>query len=234
MKTSNKLLLGIFLTIILLTTAVQLMVYAKYKRGDYVKFNQEEFSPMTSLEIPAVRYVSIKGLGNCGIMHGDKPELEIQKEHVGPLTYHVVNDTLFIIGDTTHTINDLERGNRNYNEVNVYLPSTIQVRAAYSYLGIGGSADSTSAPSYIVRLEKDAHLVIKKRNRDKAVYFNLVNINSEESKIVLDEHSFINDLNVQLINSKIDDKEAGIKNLTMDADSKSTVTLSGKNIKALK
>ena len=122
MKTSNKLLLGIFCTIILLTTAVQLMVYAKYKRGEYIKFNRETFTPLTSVEIPAVRFISIKGLGNCGIMHSDKPKLEIQKKFVNPFTYRVVKDTLFIIGDTSHTIDELEQGTRNYNH-GEYIPA---------------------------------------------------------------------------------------------------------------
>ena len=231
MKTSNKLLLGIFITIILLTTAVQLVVYAKYKRGEYVKFNREDFNKLTSVEIPTVRFISIKELGNCGIMYGDKPTLELQKEHVGPLTYSVVNDTLFIIGDTTHSIDDPERGNRNYNHVNVYLPATVQINASNSDLRVGGAADSTHAPSYAVKLEKDSHFFI---NNDAAVYFNQLNISSDHSRIELNDHAFINGLHVQLIKSEINDKEAVIRNLTIDADSKSTVTLSGNNIKALK
>lgn len=235
MKTSNKLLLGIFLTIILLTTAVQLMVYAKYKRGEYVKFKREEVVPMNSLEIPAVRFISIKGLGNCDVLPGDKPQLEMEKEKVDRVTYRIVNDTLVIIGDSLQTIDELQRGIRNYNLVNIYVPATVQIYGTYSSIRVGGAADSASAPSYTVRLQKDSHLFINNRNHDKAaMYFNQLNINSEQSKIDLNNHSFINDLNVQLTNSKIDDKDAGIKNLTMDADTKSTVTLSGKNIKALK
>jgi len=249
MKTSNKLLLGIFLTIILLTTTVQLMVYAKYKRGEYVKFKDERFSQMTAVEIPAVRFISIVGLGNCSVLPGDKPRLEVKIEKVGRVIYRVVNDTLFLIGDTAITIDELERGTRNYSYVNLYLPATVQVRAAYSSLGINGAADSTSAPSYTVRLEKNSHFFINKRNPhdqkistqghgngddNPTVYLNQLNISSEQSKIELNDHALINDLNVQLINSNIDDKEAGIKKLTMDVDSKSTVTLSGNNIKALK
>jgi hypothetical protein len=231
MKTSNKLLLGIFITIILLTTAVQLMVYAKYKRGDYVKFDRDNFSSFTKVDIPAVRFISISGMGNISIMPGDASKLEIQKENVSPLTYRVVNDTLIIIGDTTRTIGDQERGNRNYNNVKVYLPATVQVNATNSNLRIGGAADSTSAPSYTVKLDKDSHLFI---NNNAAVYFNQLNISSDQSKVDLNDHAFINGLNIQLSNSNLDDKEAVIRNLTMDADSKSTVTLSGKNIKALK
>ena len=235
MKTSNKILLGIFLTIILLTTAVQLMVYAKYKRGEYVKFKDERFSQMTAVEIPAVRFISIEGLGNCSVLPGDKPRLEVKKEKVGRVIYRVVNDTLFFIGDTAITIDELKRGTRNYSYVNLYLPPAVHINGAYSNFRVGGTADSASAPSYTFRLQKDCHLFMDYRDRDNAaVYFNQLNIDSEQSKIDLDGHSFINDLNVQLTSSKIDDKEAVIKNLIMVADSKSTVTLSGKNIKALK
>jgi hypothetical protein len=234
MKTSNKLLLGIFLTIILLATTVQLMVYAKYKRGEYVKFEREEISPMNSLEIPAVRFISIKGLGNFDVLPGDKPKLEIQKGKTGGISYRVVNDTLVIIGDTSHTIDDLQRGMRNFSHVNVYLPATTQITATYSNLRVNGAVDTVNAPSYSVRLERNSRLNIYNRNHDAAVYFNQLNISSEQSEIELGESSLIKEVNVQLISSKIDDKESEIKKLTVEADSKSTVTLSGKNIKALK
>jgi hypothetical protein len=235
MKTSNKLLLAIFLSVILLTTTVQLMVYAKYKRGEYVKFKREEAVPMARVEIPAVRFISIKGLGYCSVLPGDKLQLEMEKEKVDRFAYRIVNDTLVIIGDTLQTIDELQRGIRNYNLVNIYVPATVQINGTYSSIKVGGAADSASAPSYTVRLQKNSHLYINNPSHDKAaMYFNQLNINSEQSKIELDDHSSINDLNVQLTNSRIDDKEAVIKKLTLDTDSTSTVTLSGKNIKALK
>jgi hypothetical protein len=234
MKTSNKLLLAIFLTIILVATTVQLMVYAKYKRGEYVKFEREEISPMNGLEIPAVRFISIKGLGNFDVLPGDKPKLEIQKGKTGGISYRVINDTLVIIGDTSHTIDDLQQGMRNFSHVNVYLPATTQINVSYSYLRLNGAVDTVNAPSYSVRMERNSRLYIHNRTHDAAVNFNQLNISSEQSEIELGEYSLINDLNVTLISSRIDDKEAEIKKLTMDADSKSTVTLSGRNIKALK
>jgi hypothetical protein len=97
--------------------------------------------------------------------------------------------------------------------------------ATNSDLRIGGAADSTSAPSYTVKLDKDSHLFI---HNNAAVYFNQINISSDQSIVDLNDHAFINGLNVQLTNSNLDDKEAVIIKLTMDADSKSTVTLSGK------
>jgi hypothetical protein len=236
MKTSNKLLLGIFLSIILLTTTVQLVVYAKYKRGEYGQFKREQFSPMTSVSIPAVRFVSITGLGSCNIAPDDKPKLEIQKESVSTITYRIVNDTLFINGDTTKTINDLEQGSRNYNLVNIFLPSPIQITTAYSSLKLEAALNPAYAPSYTVQLTKNSYFGIRKHGRrdNMDFHFNQLHVYSDRSYIELDDHTLINDLNVQLTNSKINDKEAVIRSLTIDADSTSTVTLSGKNIKALK
>lgn len=235
MKTSNKLLLGIFCTIILLTTAVQLMVYAKYKRGEYVKFNREEFSPMSSLQISTVRFISITGMGNVSIIPGDTSKLEVPKENATRLTYRVISDTLFIKGDSTHNTDDLERGDRNYSHVNVYLSATVQINATHSNLRLGGAADSASAPSYNIYLDKSSYLgILDRGNYKKDLYFTQIHIEGGESTIEMHEQTVVNSLHAKLINSKIDDKGAVIRNLTIDADPKSTVTLSGKNIKSLK
>jgi hypothetical protein len=99
MKTSNKILLGIFLGIILLTTTVQLMVYAKYKRGDYIPFQREAYSPLTKLEVKPFRYLSVSALRNCKIIVSDTPRLEVADYNEEKLSYRVVNDTLIINGD---------------------------------------------------------------------------------------------------------------------------------------
>lgn len=235
MKTSNKLLLGIFLMIITLVTTVQLVVYAKYKRGEYVQFQRENYSSFTSYDIHAVRFISITGMGNISIIPGDTSRLEVQKEEVAHLTYRVVNDTLIINGDTSLTKDDLDRGSRNHNRVYVILPYTAQINATYCSLYVGGAVDSAHAPSYNIHLEKGSSLgILDRGSYKKDLYFNQMHIEGEGSTIELHEQTVVNGLHAKLINSRIDDKEAVIRNLTIDADPTSAVTLTGKNIKALK
>jgi len=230
MKTSNKLLLGIFLTIIILTTVVQLMVYAKYKRGEYTAFKREEFIPMTSLQVPAARFISLKGFGSCAINPSNTLRLEIQKDNVNFIKYHVVNDTLVITGSS----NDPDDRTRNNSLVNIFLPASVQLIGTYCTFRTWGSDDSTSAPSYNIHI-KNSYLFINFRGADNAsVYFNQLNINSVSSMIDLNSHAVLNDLNLQFADSKLSDKSATIKKLTMGSDNTSTLDLSGKNVNAIK
>ncbi|MFL5745894.1 MAG: hypothetical protein ACJ751_14575 [Niastella sp.] len=229
MKTSNKLLLGIFLTIIILITTVQLMVYAKYKRGEYTAFKREQFVPMTSLPVPAARFVSLKGMGSCAIKPSTTLRLEIQKDNSSFIKYHVVNDTLVITGNS----NDPD-GSRNNSLVNIYLPASVQLKGADCTFRIWGADDSTSAPSYNISI-KNSYLFINFSGADNAaVYFNQLNLNSVSSAIDLNNHAVLNDLNLQFADSRLNDQRATIRKLTMGSDNTSTIDLSGKNVNALK
>jgi hypothetical protein len=233
MKTSNKILLAIFLTIIILTTVIQVMVYAKYKRGEFVKFNRDAIIEMTSVEVPAIRFISLKGLGSCAVKPGEKYKLDIQKEKVSRVTYQVVNDTLVIIGDPSLTIDQLERGDRNRNPVVIYLPSVVPIKGAFSTIRLYGSNDSAKAPSYNIQLGKLSHLFTS-RGGSGEVYFNELTFNGERSNVELDHNSIITSINMQLVKTRFDDQEAVIKNMTITADEGSNIHLSGKNINALK
>lgn len=234
MKTSNKLLSGIFLTIIILTTLIQVMVYAKYKRGEYVKFNRDSIFAMTSVDIPAIRFISVKGLGNCTVKPGEKYKLDIQKEKVSRITYRVVNDTLIIMGDPALTSDQLETGSRNHNPVVIYLPTIVPVKVAYSTIKLGGSVDSARAPSYNIRLGKASQVFTSRGISDEAVYFKELTFNGEQSNIDLNNNSSVTNINMQLVKTRFDDQGASIKNITIDADESSDIHLSGKNINALK
>ncbi|WP_205512269.1 hypothetical protein [Longitalea arenae] len=230
MKTSNKLLLGIFLTIIILTTVIQVMVYAKYKRGEYVKFNRESFNQMTTVDIPAIRFVSVKGLGSFSVKPGDKYKLEVQKQKGSRVTYQVLNDTLIIMGDAGFAADQPEPGQRNYNPVNLYLPAVVPIRATYSSIRLGGSADSAGAPSYNIQLGKDTYVHVS----DGKIFFNELTLNGEQSNIDLHDHITVNKLHMQLAGTRFDDKAATINDLTIMADDHSSLNISGKNLKALK
>lgn len=229
MKTSNKLLLGIFLTILILTATVQLMVYAKYKRGDFTTFKREELIPMASLPVPAARFISLKGFGSCAVKPSNTLKLEIQKNNVGFIKYHVINDTLVITGSSK----DPDDRSRNNSLVNIYLPASVQLMGAYCTFRAWGANDSTSAPSYNIHL-KNSYLFINFTGAENAlVYFNRLHINSVSSMTDLNDHAVINDLNLQFIDSRLSDKQATIRTLTMGSDNTSSIDLTGKNVKAI-
>lgn len=237
MKTSNKLLIGIFLIILILITTTQLMVYVKYKRGEVTSFKREQFDPMTSLPIPAVRFISVKGLGSCAVKPANTLKLEIQQDNVNVIKYHMANDTLVIVGDASMTDEEMDKGglNRNFSLVNIYLPASVQLKGTYSNFRVWGADDSLAAPSYTFYLEKNSNLFVNFKGPDNtSVYFNQLNIHGERSTVDLNEHAVLNELNLQLNDSKINDNAATVRKINMGSDNNSSINLSGKNVKALK
>lgn len=229
MKTSNKLLLGIFLTIIILTTTVQLMVYAKYKRGEYTAFKREQFVPMTSISVPPARFISMKEIGACGIKPSDTLKMEIQKDIADKIKYRMVNDTLVITGNS----NDPD-GGRIRGVVYLYLPATVQLNGANCTFRIYGTNDLASAPSYNISIQHSYLFMDFSGAEKKPVFFNQLNINSVSSMIDLNGSATLKDLNLRLTDSKFNDKSAGIVKMTVASDGDSRIDLSGNNANALK
>lgn len=235
MKTSNKLLIGIFLIMLILITTTQLMVFAKYKHGEVTSFKREKFIPMTSLPLPAVRFISLQGLGSCAVRPADTLKLEIQQNNADVIKYHMVNDTLVIIGDASIAEAEQEKGRRNFSLVNIYLPASVQLESAYCNIRVWGAADSAAAPSYTFNLQKNSNMTVHFQGAgNAAAYFNQLNIHGERATIDLNEHVVLNELNLQFANSKLNDNSATIRKITMESDDNSSIDLSGKNVKALK
>ena len=204
------------------------MVYAKYKRGDFTAFKREKFTPMAGLPVPAARFISIKGFGTCAIKPSDTLKLEVQKDNANIIKYKMVNDTL-VIGT-----NSMDDNGRNNTLVNIYLPASVQLSGANCTFRIGGAKDSISAPSYSIKLT-NSYLFINFSGVDKSeTYFNQLNINSSNSMIDLNNHAVVNNLNVQFVETRLSDKQATIRKMTVESDNTSSIELSGKNTNALK
>lgn len=232
MKTSNKILLGIFLTIILLSTTINLIVYAKYKRGDYEPFKQEE-AKLINVNLPASRYVSITGLCNVELLNSATPGFEVRQGEEKAITFQMVGDTVVIHGVTSIPVDQMERGNCNYQTFKLHLPATTEVHTSYAEVKISGKADSTQAPSFNIHLNKRSFLVMK--NDEEVKYVNQLLLSGDGANFDLKDHLVINDLSLKLVGgSRFDSKKAEIRSLKLDVDNTSTISLSGNSIKNIK
>lgn len=232
MRTSNKILLGIFLAIIILTTSIHLYVYAKYKRGEFVPFQRESPVFMDRVDVPETRFVSITGLGSAEIINSDTAYFVTSKDKLRRISHRMVKDTLMLIGDATLTEEQLARGARNYQTLKLYLPSSVQVRTAYSGLMIRGNADSTKAPSFNIHMLTDCWLNMP-GNENNPAYINRIVITGRQSTFDLEDNVVVNDLDLKLRNTKVNTKQSKIRKLTLDIDDRSAINLSGNSINAL-
>lgn len=230
MKTSNKILLGVFLATLLLTTTINLIVYAKYKRGDYVPFERKE-EQLTSVNLPAAKYVSIIALCRVELSNSATPGFEV---HIGKekgITYRMAGDTLVI----TSLPNELEQDGCNSQLLKLHLPATTEVYAHSVGIRIIGKADSTQAPSFNIHLDKRSVLHTDYNDNDDTRYINQLLLVGSETNFELDEHIIVSELSLKMVNnSRFDDKKGEIRKLTLDVDNNSTINLTGNSIKNIK
>jgi hypothetical protein len=233
MKTSNKILLGVLLAFMLILTGIHLALYAKYKSGDFVSA-KEMADEMGRRPLPPIKHVSITGLTNCYLIaHGEQPLIEINEPYKSRIAYKVIGDTLIVTGDSTGTKESYDRGIRNNTLVNLILPATASVQLAYGTLRLSGGDDSAHAPSYSIELANAHVAIIERYPPETNVFFNRLDVVTNASSIDLDNYAAINELHVRSRSSYLNSRQALIRQMTIDADSSSSVVLSGKNLKNL-
>ena len=237
MRTSNKIILGIFLAPLLILTCIQMALYAKYKSGHYVTMKSVQEDRFVRQALTNISHIAVYGLNNFRIKPSASMQLEIEKDENAHLHYIVKGDSLIIHGDTViNRANGSKDTERSYQDVNFYLPMTaISVLADNSEVELEGSRDSASAKSYYFSVVNGAGLKINENGDDSNhVYFKGLTIQaSQSSGIELTAQTSIVDLQLTMIKSAFTDNGALIDRLMIDADKVSNITLKGDNLRKL-
>jgi len=228
MKTSNKILLIFFVAALLMMTAIHLTLYAKYKRGEVSSFQDIREGRFEEHPLPAIKYVSVTGLRRCNILPSTESKIRIFRMKESRLKYTILNDTLFITGDSTYTMQDFEHGYAVNRTVNLYLPGVERVDAFYTGLSLSGGTDSMTAVSCSVNLSKRSDLNVGEWGKPN--FFNHLQVKADGSSASLADKTIINELNLQADKSQIDNR-AEIKHLQLQMDDQSTIVLRGNTLK---
>jgi len=235
MKTSNKILLGIFLSPLLVIAAINLALYAKYKSGHYVAMATVEQDRFIRETLGNIRYVAVYGINNLGIQSADTAKLEIEKDAHGHLHYNIHGDSLIIHGDSAVRRGMENEILRSYQSVNLYLPGDIYIIADNSDVYLKGSKDSTKAKSYQFQLSGSASCKMRETDPETALrYFNTIVVQAKEAQMELSANARIRQLSLSLQHAGFNDNNALIEGLSIDADKASSLTLKGDNLKKMK
>jgi hypothetical protein len=233
MRTSNKILLGIFLTPLLILTLIQVALYAKYKSGNYVSMKTVQENRFIRKTLKNISNVKVYGLNNFRIMPSDSLRLEIEKDENSHLHYTITGNSLIIHGDSTGPrLNGSGDIIRSYQAVNLYLPSGATITADNSEVTVQGSKDSLKATSYHFSIVNSGSLKVDENGNDSNhVYFKGLTIQaSHSSGIELTAYSSILELQLTMIESAFTDNGASIDKLVINADKASNITLKGDNL----
>jgi hypothetical protein len=238
MRTSNKILLSVFLTAIFIYASIHIALYAKYKSGDFVTMKTVHHDEYITPHLTPVHYIVASGITNFSIIPSDTLRLEIEKGDTYGVRFTIAGDSLILHGDTTVTRNDSTKDIiRSSREVKLYLPASENITLDFCSVELHTADDSSKAKSYRFSIlnETSLRLTYNDYENAKAKYINSIFIKADNSSsIEFAARTEIKEADLILNNSKFEDNNAQIGNLAIDADKSSEVKLSGANLQLLK
>jgi len=234
MRTSNKILLVVFLAILVILTGLYGAVYAKYRNNDFItsaKLHEENYD---IYKIDGVQSVSLTGLEYVTIIPSDTARIEIEKMKGAKALHTFTNGMLAVKGDTIITYKDgTTNRERSYRDIIIYLPLMQNIKSDFCNLHVKGAKDSTKAA--IVQLElDDTELQLGNSNREEAnstENFRTIIISKANGGLVeISNNSVINKMELNLQSARFEDGGATFDSLSVSADTNSTISITGKNI----
>lgn len=146
MKTSNKILVGLFLFPFLIVLFIDLTLYAKIKKGDYVSVEQAEIETGISQKLTPFTDITVDNFtnGRIEIKHGDSFSIRYGKWEKDNIFYENQNNKLVVMKSK---LND-------YGTVTIYCPSFTSL----SFNGVDVFVDSMHLGNVTLNVGTDARL----------------------------------------------------------------------------
>ena len=221
MKTSNILLIVLFVISISLTSAVPIMFNLKLKNGDFVE--NRETGQYKQQKFGAAKFIFLNGLGTGILVPSDSLMLESEASQSRNITTDLRGDTLFIRSNVSEN-NVLTRPN-----FKLYLTGAELIQCTDTNIELKGAVIPEQARSYHIDLF-NSNLVIKGRDTDLTPYrqfFDQLFIKGKE-RSQIDFSSQLSIRNLDLVNIQhtlIDGSSVAIDEINTMFDPKAIVKM---------
>jgi hypothetical protein len=260
MKTSDKLLLISFLSVLGLFGSVHLALYARYSHGDIITEKELRAERFIRYTVPAPLALSLEGGLNVRIIPSDTFSVEMEKAAVGgnglekgtvtvkgmneeslpELSYRLKGDTLIITGNSTRKVTMHDPWQIYYNNfprVNVYTGNLKSIRLSGGMAVLKGETrpglfnTSLSVENALLWIGESYD------DNDKALpadALDSVSIWAVNSMLVPHRNAVLRKLNVKLDDrSEIDDQQAVIGRSAISYSAGARINMTGANLKNL-
>lgn len=239
MKTSNKLLLGVFLVVVLGIIGIYSSLYAKLQSSNYIRVEGNRFGEiLESHDLPATKNIIISGLSTLFIVAADTNinRLDISKnvQESNNVFFYQQGDNLIIRGDSLYNKSEPHEA-RASRPVTLYLNRADLVKIINANCTVYGNHDSAAAKPLSLELE-DVNLTFVGGNNappPQASYWSKLTITGTDASIYLMNDARIGQLDVSLKTSRIIDNGGHIGKLSVQADEHSELNLKGVNINTI-
>jgi len=219
MKKSNKLLLGGFLALLLLISAIHISLFAKYKAGDYTVYNSEELASQSMQSFPNILFVSVRNVPGANVTFGDAAQVEKAEE--SDVQYVQKGDTLLITAKDTSN-----PGGFKY-PVSFQVPNNATITAFNSSL-VFRAGKKAAERNAVVHLQKSTAYFSGTNRPLQLGHVKL--FASDGSRASFQDNVQVNNLEVQLSNSSLEYGDGDFGQLSIVTDSLSRLSLSSKHL----
>lgn len=234
MRTSNKILLGLLLTTILVFTSLFAAVRMKFVNGEIITSKEginNAWSNAHRIQEP-FKSVRIEGMGNVMIIPADSASLEIWKD--GPGAQWTVKDgVLNIINPDLARRENGQPVTRSWTHVVLFLPKMDSIAAIFSEVTLRNSADSGKlSPSFNLYLDFTELAIENSGREQQPAFYDKLKVdvwNNSALRIRRDVH--VNELEARFIGSRFEEDNTEFGKLSIQVDSSSDISIKGKNLR---
>jgi len=236
MKTSNKILLGVFVLVLLVLTGIHFALNQRYKNGQFVTTTMQD-DKQDEIALRPVKHVRLAGLDNVVIEYADSYRIGVGKEMPPLFKYKLSGDTLLMYMDTLEAVNYKNNSRHVFQEVKLFMPAVTLIEADHSSVTIRGKDDSSGIGDTRIELvESKLSFGNQSPESVSGRYFGDVSIVARQSSEVefLAKGIHFGTLSCELEKSTFRDNDMGdINKFIIKTDDSSKVEVGGANFKKL-
>lgn len=220
MKKSNKILLGGFLTLVLVLVSVYMTLSARYKAGHYTSYNGNmDEEAIRTQEFANTRHIDVRYFKNVSVRVGDRMKVE-------QFGYDAEDIILTQKGGTVQlSLKDSTSNDNMYGYMVVYVPENSLVSAHKATLRIEGNQGKKINALHIVA--NGSHVAFQQPKN--MLQIDSLNVEATNNATIELQNAQIDKLAVQLNGSELHDQQAVINQLKLNADSVSRINLQAKH-----
>ncbi len=233
MRTSNKILLGLLLTTLLVFTSLFAAVRIKYANGTIVTRKDgivNTWSNVHQVKEP-FKSVRIEGMGNVMIIPADSVKLEIWKD--GPGVQWKVKDGVLHIGPDPAVKGNEKSAPKSWTRVELFLPDMDSITVLFSEVTLRNIADSGKLPpSFNLYLDFSELAIENGRPEHQPAFYDKLKVNvTNSSALRIREGVRVNELEARFLGGRFEEDNTEFGKISIQVDSSSNIQLKGKNLR---
>jgi hypothetical protein len=225
MKKSNKILLGGLLTIIFLLVAIHVGLFAKYKSGDFVVYDETTMNrDLIVNNYNNVNKVVVSNRANTIIKFGENTRIE-QYRRSDAVRINQSGNVLMISGKDTSD----QAKNSGFSVV-VYVKEGTQIE----FINARATIKENKAKNFTALqvVSKDSYVEIL--GTGKGLHIDSLQLNASERSHIYLGNLQLQTLNIQLNESILMEEESTMNQIFLNTDDKSTIQFQSKNFLKIK